>query len=377
MNISSRTWIEIDKQAFDYNINNLKSCIGDTQIAIVLKSNAYGHDITTMAYLSDKSQYINYICTAGLSEAILLRKNNIKKPIIVLSYLDGDLKLAVINDIHCVIYDYETACILSNIAKKLNKIVNIHVKVDTGMSRLGILPEEVISFIKALQTLSNIYIYGIFTHLCDTSNSDKSFSLMQLERFDKVLDSLKKINITIECTHALSSSGLSVIPKRNYTLIRAGGALYGLCKSFEHLTLIKNNYPQFNIKPIITWKSNIIQIKDIPKNSYIGYNKSYQAKKSMRIAIIPVGYFDGLPRTLSNKGTVIIKNQEAPIVGIISMNLLSIDITHIPDATISDQVILMGSYNNINALNSAIKANTITNEIVARINSDIPRIITN
>lgn len=368
------THISLDTKAFAHNINLLKAALGKTQLALVLKSNAYGHGLLEMGQQAEQLSQVDWICTAGLTEAIELRQNNIHKKLLVLSYLDADLSQAILLDIHCPIYDFETAQELSYLAQKLRKKVNVHIKVDTGMSRLGILPHETVNFVRAVSQLPYITIYGIFTHLCDTPNPDPSFSYTQLDTFDSVLDLLAQAGIIIPCTHALASSGLCVVPKRSYTLARIGGLAFGLWKTESHKARVLRNYPALkNICPVLTWKTNIIQVKNIPVGSFIGYDRTYQAPKDMRIAMLSVGYFDGYPRSLSNTGVVLVNNQEAPILGIISMNLMTIDVTHIPSAKKHDEVVLLGSHQSIQPLACAQRAKLITNELVARINSEIPR----
>lgn len=378
MNIyPNRSVIELDSHAFSYNSEQIKKAIGQTQLAAVIKSNAYGHGFKEIALLCQQENNINWICTASLTEALLLLSYGIEKQILVLSYLDSDYSAAVYNNIHCAIYTYEDAIFLNQAAQEIGKQAFVHVKIDTGMSRLGIWPEETIDFIKSLQKLQNLNVYGIFTHLCDTPNIDQSFSYLQLSKFDSVLDELKQAGISITCTHALSSSGLCIKPSRQYTLLRAGASLYGIWKSEEHKKLILRCYPEFDLKPVMTWKTRIIQIKTIDAGSFVGYDRTYTAQRDMTIALLPIGYWDGYSRGLSNKGFVIVRNQFAPVIGIVSMNIMAIDITDIQGISYNDQVLLIANNSQINALQCAQKAGIITNEMVCRIHSSIPRIIIN
>lgn len=370
-----KTIIELDKHAFSYNINQIKKIIGPTELAIVLKSNAYGHGIKEIACMSLEENHVKWLCTAGISEALILKKCGIKKPIIVLSFLDADLEEAINLDIHCPVYNIEDAYALSQAAQNINKQAFVHIKVDTGMSRLGISPEDIINFIRSVNKLPNIKVFGIFTHLCDTPNPDQRFSYQQLETFDKVLDVLENAGIHIPCTHAQSSSSLCIIPKRQYTLLRAGAAIYGVWKSDQHRNLILDKFPEYNLKPVLTWKTKVIQLKTISTGSTVGYDRTFTATKPMTIAVLPVGYWDGYNRGFSNNGVVIVNGQLAPVIGIVSMNLTIIDVTGIKNVQLGNEVILLGEYTQLTAQYCASKAKIITNELIVQLNSDIKRII--
>ncbi len=372
---TQRSWLEISESAFRHNIQQLRALLGSTELALVVKSNAYGHGMHEIAQLSEQLPEISWLCTAGLQEAIDLKtKSKTTKKVLALSYLDADAESAAKYGIHCGIYDYHTAYGLNQAAQHIGKPLAVHIKVDTGMSRLGVPPEQVVSFIRQLQTLSHITIYGIFTHLCDTANPDATFSQLQLARFNAVLLELESVGIRIPLSHALSSSGLSVATSQKYNLLRAGALAYGMWKSHEQQQLVSTLYPGFNLQPVMSWKTHIAQIKQIPKDSYIGYNCTYKTSRQSTIALLPVGYWDGYPRGLSNNGFVVVKNQKAPVVGIVSMNLTAIDITAIPNVTMHDIVTLVG-HEQISLIQVADYASTIPNEIATRISSSLPRVI--
>jgi alanine racemase len=369
-----RTIIELDTPAFSQNIRLIKQSLGDTQLALVIKSNAYGHGLIPMAKQADLLPEIEWICTASLQEALEIKSHHIKKKLLILSYLDGSFSDAIALDIHCPLYDLETAQALSQAAQLIKKQAYVHIKVDTGMSRLGISPDSVIDFVQKIQKLPYITVYGIFTHLCDTPNPDPSYSYEQLEKFDTVLDQLKQAHIAIPCTHAIASSGLCITPKRSYTMARIGGLAFGLWKNLSHKNRVLTNHRELeNLQPIMSWKTKIIQIKSIQAGSFIGYDRTYQAAQNMRIAILPLGYADGYPRGLSNNSFVLINNQLAPIIGIISMNLMTIDVSHIPEVHLNSEVFLIGSHPEIQAFTLAQKARIITNEFAARISCSIIR----
>lgn len=368
------TWLEIDAQAFINNIKEISKVIFKNQkIALVLKSNAYGHDIVKISSIADNLNEIKYLCTANLSEAIKLRKNNIKKPIIILSYIDDNLEKIVLYNIQATIYNIETAIKLNQIAQKFGAKILVHIKVDTGMSRLGIKYNQILEFIIKVQYLTNLEIVSIFSHLCDTSNPESNFNSYQISNFNYALELLQNNNITIANRHILSSSGL-YLNNKNFNILRIGGLAYGLWKSKKHRDLILTKFPKLNLRPIACWKTKIIEIKNIKANSYIGYNISYKTAENKRIAILPVGYSDGLPYNLSNKGHVYINKQKAAILGTISMNLTIIDITKIKNIYLGQEVNITDSAIDLGAAEIAQEANTILNELITRIPSHVKRI---
>lgn len=366
-----RTVIELDKSALINNIKNL-SFISKIPIAVVVKSNAYGHGLIEISKIIDHIHEVNFLCTSGIREALFLKKNKIKKNILVFSYLDDSIEMAIANNIHFPIYNFDSAIKINQAAKKINMKANVHIKIDTGMSRLGIFEEDALEFLKKIQSFSNLTIQGIFTHLSDPHNINSKFAYKQLEKFDETLRVLEQNGIYIPLNHAISSSGLGLNPSKKYSFIRSGALTYGLWKSIEFKQFILQKYPNLILKPVLRWKTQIIDIKIIPANSFVGYDKTFITKRPTRMGILPIGYFDGYPSSLSNKGKVLIKNKEVPIIGKISMNLITIDLTDCSNIKLYDEVTLFGSQE-IEAHNVAQKAGIITNELITNISQTIER----
>lgn len=371
------TLIEIDKNALLNNVSELHRILGKTKLGVVLKSNAYGHGMLEVSSILDKNNLVDCFNVASLAEAIALRKSGASKKILVLSYIDSDITEAFFNNIEITIhneYDLENLILIS---QKLNKSIKIHLKVDTGMNRLGFKPREIINIINIINSNKLIVLEGIFTHLCDTGNPDKAFSFQQLTIFDKLISDLSEKNINIPVVHAISSSGLSLACKK-YDLLRAGALLYGLWKSESHKNMVLENYPDLNLLPVLKLSSKIISIKDLLSGESIGYDLTYTAHKNMKIAILSIGYSEGVPRQLSNIGQIlIIKNNikyTAHIIGIISMNLMAIDVTDIP-VNIYDTVYIIGDSDPILARQVAAKSGLIANQVLCALSSQIKRII--
>ncbi len=372
--MTTASWIEIDKEALEHNILNYKSIIKPALLAPVIKSNAYGHGVELIAKICDQNDLVNMLCVVSLKEARALRLINITKPIVVLSIIDDNLKYIITHDIDVVAYDIAFIYELNNIGKRLNKKAKIHIKVDSGLSRLGLYHQDILTLIKQTQELPFIVINGIFTHFAESENADQTFTNYQIEQFNTLIQQLDAMKISIPFKHMACSAATSGNTNSRYNLVRVGIGTYGLWSSPDSKQITLQQYPQFSLKPVLTWKTKIIQIKDILAGSFVGYDRTYQVQNLTRIAIIPVGYWDGYDRRLSNKGRVVINNQQAPIIGRIAMNLSIIDITGL-DVSINHDVTLLGNHQGLTADDIATICQTINYEIVTRINPLLPRLL--
>jgi alanine racemase len=367
------SWVEIDIQALEHNLNSYKSLIHPALFAPVIKSNAYGHGIELVAHVCQQNAAVDMICVVTIQEALHLRSIGITKPLIVLSIALGDFEQAIAQNIQLIAYDINTIIQLNAIGQKLNKQALIHLKVDTGLSRLGVYADDIIAMAKHIRALPCVTINGIFTHLAESESEDPTFTFEQLNRFNQLLQQLDDLGFDIPLKHMTCSAATSVYKQCHQTLVRMGIGTYGLWPSEENKQMTIQQHPTFSIKPILNWKTKIIQIKDIPAGSYIGYDRTHQVPHASRIAILPVGYWDGLDRGLSNKGVVVINGKQAPIIGRIAMNLCMINITGL-DVSINDEVLLLGNHPGVTAEDIARHCNTINYEVVTRINPLIPRI---
>lgn len=366
------SWIEINKEALYKNIESYKRVISSKLFAVVIKSNAYGHGLEQIALLCNQHPAINMLCVVSLKEALQLRSLNIQKPLLVLSIVDNDLKSAVEQNISLVIYDMHMLHELNEKARALGKKASIHIKVDTGLSRLGILYEEAVLFIQQAYAFSHIFVQGIFTHFAESENEDQTFTHLQLQRFNSILQHLELLNIKIPLQHTTCSAATTAYSQSHFTMVRLGIGLYGLWPSTYNKKITQQTYPHFSLYPVLSWKTGIIHLKEVPSHSFVGYDLTYQTTRPTRIATLPIGYWDGYDRRLSNRGKVSIRNQFAPIIGRIAMNLCMVDVTGL-DVTYHDEVILLGNQEGITADNLAEVCDTINYEIVTRINPLLPR----
>ena len=331
----AQNWIELSASAVEHNAGQFKEWLGfNTRIAGVIKSNAYGHGLIEMAMLYEQCDNISALCVINLSEAICIRKAHIKKPVYVIGYLDASYDTIVQYDIQVVIYDFEIAYQLNAIGEKFKKMINVHIKFDTGMSRLGIIPSDLDIFIKKLQNLPWISIAGIFSHLAESYNSNRT---QQQESVFATLETLK-INGTLSekiITHISNSHGSLTTEHKKYSLARIGIGLYGYLQ--KHSPELQNK-----LRPVLSLKSKILQIKSVTAGTLVGYDGMFQAPADMTIAIIAMGYYEGIDARLSNCGFVIINGQFAPIIGRVCMNLTIIDISNILDCLVGQTVTILG-----------------------------------
>ncbi len=371
-----RTWIEINQDHFDHNISQYKRIIGLRNLSIVVKANAYGHGLANIAQLAQNNSTVHSFCVATIREALEIRKIGATKPILILSVLDSDPTDILNKNIAVVVYDLDQAQYLQSIAKRHNAILPVHIKIDTGLSRLGIEPEITLSFIHIIQKMPNLEIEGIYSHCAESHKKDNAFTLKQRDLFHSAVKHLKAKNISIPLIHFANSAATTSLDLSFCNFFRIGIGAYGLWPGPENKKITQQKYPWFNLKPILTWKTSIRALRNISKGSFIGYDRTHRATQDMRIAILPIGYYDGYDFRLFNKGSVLINGVHAPIIGRISMNLCSIDISHIPSAQINDKVILMGPYPQLSPAElGKVAGNSNVREMTTKINTEIPRLI--
>lgn len=367
------TWLELSASSLDHNIRQYKKAIGNRQLAFVVKGNAYGHGIDQIIQLTHNNSAISWYCTFSLSEAIYLRSIGVTKQILVLGLIDQDPAIACKKQIDLMISDMQQLTLVSQAAQQSNCKARIHIKVDTGLSRFGFLPEEAFMLIKKIHNASNIDLQGIGTHFASAQEDNQTYTNWQMDQFQWLITALAKQCINIPYKHSHASSAVIRYPLKHTNLVRIGAGMYGLWSSDKIKNEALDNH-KVDLKQIATWKSYICSIRTLKKGSMIGYGCSYTTQAKKRIAIIPVGYADGYPRRLSNLGKVLINDQYAPVIGRIAMNVITIDVTHIPSAQIGSEVILMGDYPALTALDLAQQIGSYNpREVITRLASNIER----
>ncbi|MFO7736555.1 MAG: alanine racemase [bacterium] len=385
MNYSAyNTWIELSEIAYRNNIDFFKKRSGkNTEISVVLKSNAYGHGILKMAELARRAG-IKTVCVHSFEEAITLCEGDFSFRIILLGPVPFMRLSEVVaaDNIEPVCYNRENLLELRRHALKMKKNVRIHLKVETGTNRQGIEGKELKTFLSELAAGEGVELVSVYTHFAnieDTTTHD--YAEYQIERYEKAVDLVKKAGFSGFKRHLACSAAAAIFDKTHRDMIRLGISQYGLWSSKEtYLSYIsEHGHPEKGhiLEPVMTWKTRISQIKKIPPNSYIGYGCTYQTTRETIVAVLPVGYSDGYDRLLSNSSYVLIHGKRAPVRGRIMMNLMVVDVTDIPEASLEDEVVLLGKWGkqSVSADTLADFAGTINYEIVTRIAPHIPRFI--
>lgn len=364
-------WAEIDLDAIAYNTRNIKKLIGDKDLIAVVKANCYGHGVIGIIPTLLENG-VSRFAVAMISEALEIRDNKITTPVMILGFTPLYLGEELINNnIEQTVYDLDYARELSKIALTLNKKAKIHIAIDTGMGRIGFLPnEKSIDNITEICSLEGIEVIGIFTHFSTSDEKDKEYSHEQFTKMLSVMDTLKKRGIDIPLKHVANSGAIIDLPDTYLDAVRAGIILYGYYPSDE---IDKNNLA---LKPALTLKATITNVKTLEKDMYVSYGRTFKTSNETIVATIPVGYADGYLRKLAKNGKVIIKGEFAPIIGRICMDQFMIDVTNIPDVKIGDEVILLGEKNGLkyNADDMAKKLDTINYEVTCMLKSRLPRV---
>lgn len=364
-------WAEIDLDAIAYNMRNIKKLAQNKDVIAVVKADCYGHgalDVVPTLLENGASR----LAVAVLTEAIELRNNNITAPIMILGYTPEYLFEEVVNyDIEQTVYDLEYAKKLSHLAIKFNKKAKIHIAIDTGMGRIGFIPnEKAIRDIKKIYNLKGLDVIGIFTHFSTSDETDKEYTNEQFNKFTSFIDMLSKVGVKIPIKHISNSGAIIDMPKTYLDSVRAGIILYGYYPSDE---INKDN---IKLKPALTLKASLTRVQELDINSYISYGKTFKTERKSIIATLPIGYADGYSRLLAPGAKVIINGKFAPIIGRICMDQCMIDVTNIDDIHVGDEVIILGEDGNLKltANDLAKSMGTINYEILCMLKYRIPRV---
>ena len=319
--------------------NIYESLAPETQMIMVLKADAYGHGALPVAKIAEREAFVWGFAIATVEEARFLRENGIKKPLLTLGCLfPEDYEDVIRHDIQVMIYQVEVARALSKLAVARNKSISVHIKLDTGMGRLGFpIEEESIEHIQAIQMLPNLNMVGLATHFAKSDERDKAYTKKQIERFLWMKEALLKREIAFTYSHCSNSAAMLDIRHAHMDMVRVGIVLHGLYPSEE----VKRE--EVKLKPTLSLVSHVAHVKWVEPGTPISYGCTYVTKRRSRIVTIPVGYADGYPRSLSNKGLVLIQGVKLPIVGRVCMDYFMVDATALENVAFGEQVILIGS----------------------------------
>jgi alanine racemase len=374
------TWIEVSRPALRNNVAQLRRLAPAVPLMAVVKANAYGHGaVPTARVLEDAG--VHAFAVACLSEGLELRSGGITRPILVLGYTPGwQACEAAAKDITLTVFDPETAAELqravsAEVAPQMQPLT-VHVKVNTGMNRLGVRPEHAGELLQVLRSLPGLRVEGIFTHFATSDEADKTYTELQFARFQKLLEELARTGLRPPVAHAANSAALLTMPHTHLDMVRSGIALYGLDPDLEQCPL------PAGFMPALSWKAMVTHVADLQPGEPVSYGREFVAGGPMRVAVIPVGYADGFPRKPHTWGSVLIRGEAAPIVGRVCMDQTVVDVTEIEARSgplrVGEEVVLIGRQGQAQLSAETISARLQTNnyDVVSRILPRVPRLYT-
>jgi alanine racemase len=363
------TWTEIDLSKLEKNYRALRAFVApNTKILAVVKADGYGHGSVEVSRRLEAAG-VDYFGVAIVEEAIRLRQASITKPILVMGgFWQGQERAIIEHRLTPAVYRLDRLRSLSQAARASNITVSYHLKIDTGMGRIGVSYQTAHAFLQTAAALERVQLEGVFAMLSSADESSREFTQLQIERFHEAVRRIEACGIHIPIKHTTNSAGLLYYPEAWFDMVRPGLALYGVVSGPKAKDLA--------VEPVLALKSRISFLKTVPPYTPLGYGRRFTTGRESTIATLPIGYADGLRRRLSNKGRVIVRDRFAPIVGAISMDMTLIDVTDVPGASIDDEVILIGKSAtlSISATEMATEADTIPYEILCGIGKRVPRL---
>ncbi len=335
-----RVFAKVILNNVEANMDSMHALVGNrSRFFAVIKADGYGHGAVQLAKLLEKKEYVYGYAVATVEEAVELRQNGMEKPILVLGYTFPDCYEEMVSyDIIPTVFREDSIKLLSEAAKRVGKICKVHVKVDTGMGRIGIRPDEQgVELVAQVLKAKGLELDGMFTHFARADEADKSFAGKQLSLFQDFVNRVEsQLGIQIPHKHCANSASIMELPDAYLELVRAGISMYGLWPSEEM------RRDTLELKPAMSLYSHVVYVKEVEPGTAISYGGTFVSDRPMRVATIPVGYGDGYPRGLSNKGCVLIRGKRAPILGRVCMDQFMVDVTRIPEASMDDRVTLIG-----------------------------------
>lgn len=372
-NLERPTWLEIDESALAGNVRALRSVIGpERTLFAVVKANAYGHGAAIVAPAALKAG-ADRLAVATLGEAVALRQSGVNAPILLLGYTPGHLAEELLRrQLTATLFDAETAQVWSAVAKAAGTRIPVHVKVDTGMHRLGIPPEDAVDFLAFLSRLPGLECEGIYTHFSTADERDQSYARRQLARFTDLLDHLHAAGLRPRMAHAANSAAILSLPASRLDGVRAGIALYGLHPGPD--VILPDSF-----QPVLSWKARIAQAKRLATGEPVSYGNAWIAPRPSTVAVLPVGYADGFPRSPVTWESVLIRGCVAPIVGRVCMDMTVVDVTGIAregEVAAGAEVVLIGRQGarTLSVEEVARRTQTINYEVTSRLMARLPRL---
>ena len=374
MKLLRRTWADIDLDNLAHNYGLIRQNVpADTKFLGVMKADAYGHGAVPVSHKLVELG-AEYLAVSNLEEAVQIRRGEVRAPILILgytpaSYAEMMVFMDISQEVHSLKYARELDACLSN----TNYILNIHLKFDTGMTRLGFCVDDTLEEkLAELKTLQHLHVEGAFTHFSSADSlaeSDVAYTKAQFRLFEEALACMDAMGIRPEIRHCCNSGAAILHPEFAMDMIRPGILVYGVHPS-------RDTVGKLDLRPVMTLRSTVAQIREIPAGSQVSYGRTFTAQQDFRMAVVPVGYADGLSRGLSGKGSFLLRGKEVPVVGRICMDMCMVDITHVPEAQVGDTVTIFGTDGDqtLTCDEIARQTGTIAYEVLCGVNKRIPRI---
>lgn len=374
-----RTWCEVDVARLAQNVRELRRIARNgALLAPVVKANAYGHGLlpAARAFVAGGA---DWLCIDSLPEAAALREAGFTLPLLVLGWVPPEaLADAVRLDVRLVVYDTDTVEALSAAAVAAGRTLPVHIKLETGNNRQGLLPQGALDLAERVAALPGVTLEGASTHFADIEDTtDHAFATRQLARFHETTGALRAAGHALPLVHCANSAATILWPEAHFGLVRVGIAAYGMWPSTAtFITAVTSHRDQVDLRPALTWKTRVAQVKTVAPGETVGYGRTYQVTHPTRLAVLPIGYYDGYDRGLSNAAHALVHGQRAPVRGRVCMNMTMIDVTDVPEARPGDEVVLLGAQGGerVRAEQLAEWTGTINYEVTTRIAAHVPRI---
>ncbi|MBN2325060.1 MAG: alanine racemase [Spirochaetes bacterium] len=373
--MSSLVWVEIERNAPEHNLLEIRRCAAEgTKLCAVVKSNAYGHGVSHITRLLPSA---HWFAVNSLEEGLELKRFGVQKPVLILGHVPlSRLSEAVNAGLRITVFNRDTIDAIEALPSR-REPARVHLEIETGTARQGVLPEDVVPFIEYTASKKSVLLEGVSTHFANIEDTlNHEYAERQLSIFTQTMDRIRGLGMDPPVVHTACSAAAILFPKTHFTMLRTGIGLYGLWPSREtYLSARMERSCIPALKPVLSWKTRIVQLKDLPAGSFVGYGCTYRVMRKTRLAVLPVGYADGYDRAFGNIAYVLVRGRRAPVIGRVCMNHCMIDVTDIRGVKLEDEVVLLGKSKEetLAAEKLAEWAGTINYEIVARISPLLER----
>lgn len=372
--------VEVSRAALVHNLTEFRRLLGPRRrLLAVVKANAYGHGLVEVSRIVAAAG-ADWLGVNSLEEGLALRDAGLGAPVLVLGYVPlAALAEAIARDLRFTVYNEETLQRLGPAAARAGRSARIHVKVETGTHRQGVRREEVVRFVRRAQRIPGVVVEGLSSHFANIEDTTSdAYPAQQLAAFREAGRRVREAGLRVPLRHMSCTAAAMLFPATYFNMARVGIGLYGLWPSKEtYLSCLLRKRTPPRLRPVLSWKARIVQVKDVPAGAFVGYGCSYRTTRRTRLAVVPVGYFDGYSRGFSNAAHVLVKGRRAPVRGRVAMDFFTADVTDVPGVGLEDEVVLIGrdGRERITADQLAALGGTISYEVVSRINPLVPRVV--